>query len=87
LFIYLKKINCFAPNSLALLFFKKLMFLIINQVRCFCEPLALSRNLKYHNKKRHNDYEQNYYKIYHLAIVFNIASNKYWKDLLRLFII
>jgi len=30
---FLKKINCFAPNSLALLFFKKLKFLIKNQVR------------------------------------------------------
>jgi len=43
---------------------------------------GLSRNLKYHNKKRQNDYGQNDYKIYHLAVVFNIASNKYWKDLL-----
>jgi len=46
------------------------------------EILYRSRNLKYHNKKRQDDYGQNYYKIYHLAVVFNIASNKYWKDLL-----
>jgi len=38
-------------------------------------------------QKRQNDYGQNYYKIYHLAVAFNIASNKYWKDLLRLFIL
>jgi len=48
----------------------------------FDETLALSRNLNYHNNKRQNDYGQNYYKIYHLAVVFNIASNKYWKYLL-----
>ena len=49
----------------------------VNYYKC---SYILSKNLKYHNKKRQDDYGQNYYKIYYLAVVFNIASNEYWKD-------
>jgi len=43
---------------------------------------GIFKKFKVSQQKKQNDYRQNYYKIYHLAVVYNIASNKYWKDLL-----